>query len=65
MSARGVSFDRQHAVIEPAHAGTGAGKAATFVVATAIGCIASSSPRLTAVVVGRGRDFRCTYDGCQ
>lgn len=43
MSARGVSFDRQHAVIEPAHAGTGAGagKAATFVVATAIGCIAA------------------------
>lgn len=43
MSARGPSFDRQHAVIEPAHAGTGngAGKAATFVVATAIGCIAA------------------------
>ena len=43
MSARGVSFDRQHAVIKPAHAGTGAGagKAATFVVATAIGCIAA------------------------
>jgi hypothetical protein len=43
VSARGVSFDRQHAVIEPAHAGTGAGagKAATFVVATAIGCIAA------------------------
>jgi hypothetical protein len=43
VSARGVSFDRQHAVIEPAHAGTGkgAGKAATFVMAAAIGCIAA------------------------
>jgi hypothetical protein len=42
-AARGPSFDRRHAVIEPAHAGTGAGagKAATFVVATAIGCIAA------------------------